>query len=514
MFNKLAGLILDKITANERYKDQSSNKDKELKDKKIEKSLDVNLETFKLIYSVPDNVDVKIRRLKLGKSDKKAAVLFISSIIDAKTIEDTVIKPLLTNGDEPKEIINIINTEVVNTAEKISDILSDINKGHCALFVDGESKVYLIGATNFQGRSIEKPENEVTLKGPKEAFNEKVLTNISLLRKKLRSENLITEVLPISKRSHNDVFILYVKDLVNEDLLKKVKEKLSKLDVDSVQNLSILENYLDERPKSLIPTVLFTERPDRASRFLEDGYIVLLMENSPGSIILPATFWSFYHTADDYYLRFYYGNFTRLIRIISVFITLFTSAIYVSITNYHAEMVPTDLLLAISSTREKVPFPAFVEVLIMELAFELIREAGIRVPGPIGPTIGIVGALILGQAAVQANIVSPIVVIVVALGGLSSFAVGDLNLNFTLRLSRFLFIFAAGFMGIFGMAAVFTTGLFYIVSIKSFGVPYLAPLTPKYISSKDTVFRRMIQNERFRPGYLKPKDIEKQSGDS
>lgn len=173
-------------------------------------------------------------------------------------------------------------------------------------------------------------------------------------------------------------------------------------------------------------------------------------------------------------------------------------------------MIPPDLLLAIAATREKVPFPAIIEIIMMEIAFELIREAGLRVPNPIGPTIGIVGALILGQAAVQANIVSPIVVIVVALGGLSSFAIGDISMNFAIRISKFLLIISAGFLGIFGMTAFFSLGLIYLVSIKSFGIPYLSPLTPKYISSDDTIFRRVLQNEVFRPGYVKPKELEKE----
>ena len=177
------------------------------------------------------------------------------------------------------------------------------------------------------------------------------------------------------------------------------------------------------------------------------------------------------------------------------------------------EMLPADLLFAISATREIVPFPSIIEVLLMEIAFELIREAGLRVPNPIGPTIGIVGALILGQAAVQANIVSPLVVIIVALSGLCSFAVGDINLNFAIRLTRFIFIIAAALFGFYGIAATFVIGLLYIVSLKSFGVPYFAPMTPKFVSSKDTIFRRMVKNEKFRPGYLKTGDIKKKAGE-
>ncbi|RKJ29946.1 spore germination protein, partial [Butyricicoccus sp. 1XD8-22] len=276
---------------------------------------------------------------------------------------------------------------------------------------------------------------------------EDVAANISLIRKKIRNENLVVESVTISKRSNNELYIVYMKDLVNDKLLKDVKNKLNSLDVNAIQNLSVLEEYIEDSNKSLFPTILSTERPDRTVSFLEDGYIALLMNNSPDSLILPATFWSFYHNPEDHYLRFIFGNFIRLLRFLALLITLFVSAFYIAATNYHVEMIPSDLLLAISATREIIPFPAIIEILLMEIAFELIREAGLRVPNPIGPTIGIVGALILGQAAVDANIVSPLVVIIVALSGLCSFAVGDISLNFSIRLVRFLFIFSAALFG-------------------------------------------------------------------
>ncbi|HLO12009.1 MAG TPA: spore germination protein [Pseudoneobacillus sp.] len=513
MVKKLFGYYFNKLKTNPSYPEQDSTDDIKLKNQSISPNLDHNVSTFKSIYSVPDNIDVKIRNFTINGTKQKAAILFISSIIDPKTIEDSVIKPLLIQSNGSHQIEDSIFAESISQFTKIKDILEKVNKGSAVLFIDGEEKALLIEAANFQGRSIEQPENEVSLKGPKEAFNEKAMTNISLIRKKIKNENLIVESKVISKRSKNEVYILYIKDLIDEELLQNIMDRLDSLDADSIQNLSLLEQLIEERPKSFFPTILNTERPDRAAQFLEDGYISLLMENSPASLVLPATFWSFFHSADDRYLRLPFGNFTRFIRGLALFISLFISAIYVAVTNFHAEMVPSDLLLAISATREKVPFPSFIEVLMMEGAFELIREAGLRVPNPIGPTIGIVGALILGQAAVQANIVSPIVVIVVALSGLSSFAIGDVSMNFAIRLVRFFFILAAGFFGIYGMTAVFTIGLFYVISIKSFGVPYLAPMTPKYISSQDTVFRGVLQKEQFRPGYLKVKDIHKRDGE-
>lgn len=488
---------------------KSSAEDIKLKESKISPCLEKSLEIFRSIYSIPINQDVKIRNIRISGLLRQAAILYIDTITDPKAIEDNIITPLLTNKDTTKEINEIITAQSITTKEVINEVLIEINKGNVALFVEGENQVYLLGATQFDGRSVEKTENENVVKGPKEAFNEKAATNISLIRKRTKNENLVVESLVISKRSNNDLYILYQKDLINEKLLQNVKDRVNSLDVDAIQNLSLLEQQIEERKYSIFPTILYTERPDRATSFLEDGHIVLLMDNSPDSLVLPATFWSFYHNSEDHYLRFAYGNFTRLLRFLALFITLFTSAVYVAVVTYHSEMVPPDLLLAIAATREKVPFPAAIEVLIMEIAFELIREAGLRVPSPIGPTIGIVGALILGQAAVQANIVSPIVVIVVALGGLSSFAVGDISMNFTIRISRFLLLVSASLFGLYGLTAFFTIGMFYMVSLKSFGVPYLSPMTPTYQSSSDTVFRRILKNELFRPGYVKPKDLKK-----
>lgn len=488
---------------------QSSTEQNPLKNKKIDPSLENTIEALKFLYTMPSNSDVKIRNILIGGLNKNASILYISSISDSKIIENQVIEALLTNNDDSKLIEDIVYAQSVKTVEKFEDVLSEVNSGNAALLVDSYQKAYIIGSSNFQGRAIEKTENEVSLKGPKESFNEKGSTNISLIRKKIKNENLIVEVTPVSKRLKNEVYIVYMKDLADDQLLNSIKEKLSSLNVDSIQNLSLLEQYLEEHSKSIFPTILYTERPDRAASFIEDGFIVLLMENSPSSLVLPATFWSFFHTTEDYYLKFIYGNFIRSLRLFALFITVFISATYISITNYHVEMIPTDLLLAISATTEVVPFPAIVEILLMEIAFELIREAGLRVPSPIGPTIGIVGALILGQAAVQANIVSPLVVIVVALGGLSSFAVGDISMNFAIRLTRFIFIFSAAFFGFYGMTAVFTVLILYLVSVKSFGVPYLAPMAPTFVSSKDTVYRKMIPNQLFRPGYIKPKDMKK-----
>ncbi|MFO1443712.1 spore germination protein [Bacillus sp. Bva_UNVM-123] len=491
------------------YDEKSNAKEIEIKKQQIGSNIHHTISIFEEIYSIPNNNDVNIREFNISSLNKKAAILAITSITDSNAIDKYVLVPLLTNKDSSKNIVDILEISDVSTFHIIEDIINKINDGNAVLFVDGLTSAYCVSVSDFQNRDIASSENEIVIKGPKEAFTENLTANISLIRKRIRNEKLVIESTLISKRSHNKIHVVYIKDLVNKQLLTNIKTRINNLDVDSIQNIPLLEQLIEDRQVSIFPTILYTERPDRAVSFLEDGYIVLLMENSPASLVLPATFWSFFHAPEDHYMRYIYAIFTRALRILAIFITLFTGAIYVGLTNYHTEMIPPDLLLAVASTRDKVPFPAFVEVFLMEIAFELIREGGLRVPTPIGPTIGIVGALILGQAAVQANIVSPIVVIVVALSGLSSFVIGDISMNFAVRLCRFLFLLSSALFGFYGMAATFTAGVFYLVSIKSFGVPYLSPMTPNYISSKDTLFRIRLTKEMFRPGYLKQKDIKK-----
>ena len=492
-----------------KFKEKSSKQDIEIKKQPLSADLDKNLSTFKTIYCFPDSIDVKIREFKIRSLNQQAFIVFLSTMADTKDIQGGITEKLLQNQDSNRKIQDIVGNPFCKTVTIIQDILQEINSGNTALIVEGDTQCYIFETTNIQSRSIEKPADEVIIKGPKEAFIEKAITNISLIRKKIKNESLVVEAMVISKRSRNDVFLLYEKDLVNKELLQNIKDRLGSLNTDTIPSLEILEQYIEERPRSIFPTLLYTERPDRASSFIEAGHIVLLMENSPCCLVLPATFWALIHSPEDYYLRAPAGNFIRMLRFIAMFFAIFTSSVYIAITNFHVGMIPPDLLMAIAGTREKVPFPSIIEIILMELSFELVREAGLRVPAPIGPTIGIVGALIVGQAAVQANIISPIIIIVIALSGLSTFVVIDVSMNLAIRLTRFLLIFAAGFIGIYGISAVFFAGLFYLVSLKSFGAPYIAPMTPHSFSAKDMIIRHVPMKERFRPRYLKPKDMVK-----
>jgi spore germination protein KA len=470
-----------------------------------------DMEYIKQLYSFPANVDFMVREFTIPIIEKRAALFYVPSMTDDKLIDEGIIKPLIMTTKAIIDLPSAISASAVGVENDITKAMKELNSGATLLILEGLTKAFIIQTAKVAGRSVEKPQNETTLMGPKEAFVEKAEINISLIRKKIRSEDFMVEKMTIGARSNNEVFILYNKELASPKVLDEVKARIGAIRKDAVQNLSLLAQHIEEREKSLVPTILQTERPDRAASYIEDGFVIVVMNNSPTALVAPATFWSFYHSADDHYLRFLYGNFTRLLRILAMFITVFFSAAYIAITNYHMEMLPTDLLLAIAGAREVVPMPAILELLLLEIAFELIREAGIRVPTPIGPTIGIVGALILGQAGVEANVFSPIVVIIVAMSGLSSYAISDVNLSYTIRIARFAFIIAAGAFGLFGMAFCFMVCMIYLSSIKSFGVPYMAPLTPQYPSSGDTIFRKVLTKEILRPAFTKTKDVTKDS---
>jgi len=326
----------------------------------------------------------------------------------------------------------------------------------------------------------------------------------------MRTPDLVSEILKVGTLSRVDCAVLYVEGLTNPKLVAEVKRRINAIKADHIQDTGVLEQFIEDRPLVLVPQTLSTERPDRMAAFLAEGHVGLLLDGSPFGLIVPVTFWSLLHAAEDHFLRWPFGTFLRIVRVAALGAALLLPAVYIAVTNFHPEMIPTDLLLAIAATREKVPFPTAVEVIIMEMSFELIREAGIRVPGVIGPTLGIVGALILGQAAVAASIVSPILVIIVALTALGSFAIPNFNMAFAARITRFAYIALAAAFGFYGIAAgVFVQMLIY-VSTRSFGVPFMSPVAPFAQSSGDVVLRYPSWSMELRPPFLQTSPRERQ----
>ncbi|WP_182201652.1 spore germination protein [Paraliobacillus salinarum] len=486
---------------------KKNTKKQDKKSTPLNRHTSMQIKQLKEMYSHNINKDFCSRTLFANFNKKNVHLFYYASIVNSDKIEQAIVQPLLE--DDGSSFPNVLTNESLKEIDTMEKVIEHINSGKVVLLSEGDCAAYSIDVSQFQHRAISQSENESVVKGPQEAFTESTHMNISLIRKQIKDKQLITTVSSVGERSKQDVTIVYISDLVNSEILKDVQERLNNIDTDNVRNVELLEQYLEERPYSIFPSIYYTERPDNAAAYIENGHIVLLMESSSACLILPVTFWTFFQSPEDRYSRFMFGNFTRMIRFIAFYLTTMISATYVALANFHSQMIPPDLLLAITASRERVPFPLLIEVLIMEVAFELIREAGIRIPSALGPTIGIVGALILGQAAVEANIISPIIVIISALSGLTSFAISDVSLNYTVRITRFLFIFAAGFMGMLTLMGAFLLWFMYAASLKSFGVRFLAPIAPSFKAPKDTLFRKAVRAELWRPTQIQPKDSKK-----
>ena len=481
------------------------------KEEKLSKNLDKNLNRLKETFCYPDNQDFKIRELYIENIQREVILLSLNGMVDNDAVEQHIIHPLLEDTSVKESqgldfIKEIITAKSASKVSSLSKVINDILMGNTIILIENYSQAISVATTKFSHRSIQQSTRETVLKGPKESFTESGDVNTSLIRKRLRDENLVSEKIIVGERSLSKVSMLYIKDIANPDLVERVTKRIKQIKADTVLEIPILEQHIEESSYSLIPSVLYSERPDRAVSFLQEGHIVLLMDSSSSCLIVPVTFWALFHTPEDSYQRWAYGNFIRLIRLVSFFIALLTPAVYIAVTNYHIEMIPTDLLFAIAATRERVPFPSVVEVFFMEGAFELLREAGIRIPSAIGPTIGIVGALILGTAAVEANLISPILVIVVSITGLASFTIADDSLSFLIRIMKFVILGFASLYGALGIVVTFICFMAYMAHFKSFGVPFLAPLVPYYKSSNDLILRPPIWKQWLRPFYTDPED--------
>ena len=367
----------------------------------------------------------------------------------------------------------LIPQNSVKETDSFSDIFSGINSGNCALFVDTLTIAFDIEVKGFGQRSVEKPNNEIVIDGPHEAFVENIRTNTSLLRRIINNEHLIIENIEVGEITKTKCALCYIKDIANTDLISEVRYRLNNLAIDYLTSSGQLEQLIQDNDNTSLPQIIATERPDRTSNLLFEGRIAIIVNGSPYVLIVPAIFSDFLASSEDYNLKYQYSNFVRALRIIALAFALLLPSMYMAITSFHQELVPTELLYSIISARETVPFPILFEILIMELSFELIRDASIRVPSPVGQTIGIVGALILGQAAVDAGIVSPILIIIVSFTAICSFSIPDFSLSFHFRIMRFIYILLGAMAGFLGLAAGLCVHLLVLNNMHSFGVSYL-----------------------------------------
>lgn len=516
--------IIKKIIFQEKDdKNPQKNPKNDDKEKKVSKKLSENLEYMKMRYSIPTNGDVVLREFEIAVKGKAVAafMIFFDGMTDRKIIDDDILQSLMllsnldikSKNDDLADYIrnHLLSHNQIKEFKTFREIIDEVNFGGCGIFVDGMDSAFAADVKGWEHRTVERPNTELVIRGPQEGFVEILRINTALVRKILKDEDLIVENASVGERSKTPCSIMYIKDIANDSLVEEVRRRLNSIKVDYVLDSGEIEQLIEDSSFITVPQIIATERPDRVAAMLGNGRVVVMVHGSPYALVMPVTAHELIQSAEDSYVRFPYSNLLRVIRIFGILVSLLLPGLYVAITNFHQDMIPTSLLFAIEASREKVPFPSVIEILIMEVSFELIREAGIRIPGPIGPTLGIIGALILGQAAVAANIVSPILIIIVAVTGIGSFAVPNFSLGFAFRILRFGYIFMGAIAGFLGI----TTGLFvqgiWLVSAKSFGVPFMAPFAPvtKGAFSND-ILRMPTWKLEERPDYVNPKDVRRQ----
>ena len=480
--------------------------------KNVYNDYEKNLAYVEKRFSVPKNNDVVIRKIKIFKNIK-AFLVFYDGMVNSDLVDQSIIETLLEIPQFSEDAWgnDILETLVSHCqAMKVSEfeqIIDDVNFGSVGLFIDKIPVAFSLDVRNWGHRGIDKPEIEQSIYGPQEAFNEMLRNSSALVRKTLKTEKLICEGVKIGNVSRTRGVLMYISDIANNDLINEIKRRIDAISIDYVIAIEEIAHMLEDKTYMITNQTLATERPDRVAKALAEGRAALIINGSPKALIFPTNAFELMHSIADAYMRFPYANMTRILRIFAMFICVLLPALYLAITLYHQEMIPTFLVFSISAARENVPFPSIIELLIMNFSFELIREAGIRMPGPIGSTLGIVGGLILGQAAVSAKIVSPLMIIIIAITGIGSFAITDYSLEWSYRILRLIFIILAATLGFYGIAI----GIFlYSVMLgaqKSFGVPFLAPLTSsKKGSISHSVFVSPIWKNENRSDYLGTKD--------
>lgn len=483
----------------------------------IDQKLAVNEHVLKTLFQDAEDMVWKEFSLKRQGGMLSIFILYIDGLSDGEMVERTITRPLLyewrdmpLTADYCEGILEDLfhgQTESVDMilVETMQEAVQAVLNGDAVLFVEDQRRAAVLSSKNLPGRAISTPQKEAGLKGPRDSFNENFRTSTALLRRKIKDPKLKLKQGSLGQRSRTIYGLMYLEDLARPELICEIQNRLASFSIDSILDSGMLAHLLEEKWYSPFPQIQTTERPDKAASALAEGRVVLVLDNSPEVLLLPCTLNSFFQASDDYYNRFGVATFARILRYIAAVTTLLLPGLYVAITCYAPQVLPTEFLLAIVGARQDVTFPIVVEVLLMELLFELLREAGLRLPGQMGNTIGVVGGLIVGQAAVEAGLVSTIVVIVVALTAISSFAIPNEDFSSTFRLLKFLMIILGAIWGLYGIWIGILGLLIHLSSLESFGIPYLMPAVASSVDDnvekQDFIWRRPIFRMEQRPIY-------------
>jgi spore germination protein KA len=480
--------------------------------------------------------DVTIRNVKV--CSHKAALVYIDGLVDTVSISDFLIEPFMEQAFIPEQqdifqylLDKAVALGSVQSIDNWNQVYDFILSGNTIIFIDGCNKAISAETKGWEKRSITEPTTQLSIRGPKDAFTETLRTNTALIRRRLKSPNLWLEPMKIGSVTQTDIAIMYLKGVANDKIVNELKERLKRINIDSILDSGYIEQLIEDQTWTTFPTTFHTERPDVVSSHLLEGRIAIVVDGSPFVLTAPALFVQFFQAPDDYYSRFDISTGIRLLRIISFLIAIIGPATYIAATTFHQEMIPTTMAIAIAAQRENVPFPAFVEALIMEITFEILREAGLRLPRAVGQAVSIVGALVIGQAAVQAGFVSPVMVIVVSVTAIANFSTPIFAMAIAARLIRFVLMGLATMLGFYGMMLGLMFMAIHLCSLRSFGIPYMMPLAPFNLNNQQDVFVRFplwdIKNrpqfiskgnmvrtgENQKPGPASPEEKNNQTGD-
>ncbi|AYD39176.1 spore germination protein [Clostridium fermenticellae] len=473
----------------------------------ISVNIDENKEYLKKVFE--GSSDTVLRQFYIGKF--KATLTYIDGMSDKILLDDYIMENLMLLVDKVEDVKSIKDTLLTVTdlreSDKLSQGINAVLSGDTLMMIDGLDVCYIIATRAWASRSVGEPSGETTIRGGRDGFTETIRFNTVLLRRRIRDTRLKLNLKSMGVRSKTDVVIAYIDDIVDKDILDELNSRLSKINIDAILDSGYIEQLIEDDKWSIFPQIQSTERPDVVAASLYEGRIAILVDNSPFALIVPSTFHSFFQSPDDYYQRWIYSSAVRIIRFISIFISLLMPALYVAVSSFHTSIIPAQLTYFIASTREGVPFPAFVEAIIMEGSLAFLLEGVARLPKAVGSTVGIVGGLIIGQAAVSAGIVSPIMIIIVSITALTSFTTPNYGMAYALRILRFFLIIMAAVTGLYGIIVGLIFILIHLVRLKSFGISYLSPLV-KYNSSdfKDMIIRAPIEYFKKRPNYMKTQD--------
>jgi spore germination protein len=462
-----------------------------------------NLEYIKELLE--DNSDIVFRKFKLGKW--RAALIYVDGMADKKLLNDYVLEPLMKDGDElggiEEMMDRILAVSEVKENEKLNEGIKAMLSGDTLMLLDGVEFCLVIGSRSWPARGVGEPSSETVIRGAREGFTETIRFNTALVRRRIRDTRLKVVSKSVGTRSKTDLAVIYIDDIVNRDVLEDLMNRIGDINIDAILDSGYVEQFIMDNKWSPFPQVQSTERPDVVAAAVYEGRVAVLVDNSPHAIIVPATLPNLFQSPDDYYQRWIHGSLIRLIRLTAILLSIVLPGLYVAVTSFHPTIIPLKLAYAIAGTREGIPFPAFIEALVMEVSLAFLIEAIVRLPKPIGSTIGIVGGLIIGQAAVSAGIVSPIMIIIVSLTAITSFITPNYEVTMAFRIMRVSIIIGASILGLYGIMAALVISLIHLIRLKSFGIPYLSPIVNvEGNDMKDMFIRSPLQWMKKRPNYM------------